>query len=165
VLNDTTRAHAGRTHAGRSLIIAEARRWIGTPYHHRASLRGVGTDCLGLIRGVWRALYDGEPEPLPDYTQDWAEATGAETLLEASTRHLLPVTGAPEPGDVILFRMRRNGPARHVGIMGGTMDAPTLIHALSPYHVTESAYAPSWRKRAAAAFAFPPVPEADNADD
>jgi len=45
----------------RAAIVTEARRWIGTPYHHRASLRGVGTDCLGLIRGVWRALYDSEP--------------------------------------------------------------------------------------------------------
>ena len=143
----------------RVAVIAEARRWIGTPYHHRASLRGVGTDCLGLIRGIWRALYGDELEPLPDYTQDWAEATGAETLLSASTRHLVPVD-AVAPGDVILFRMRRSGPARHVGIMGGTRHAPTLIHALSPYHVTESAYAPTWSKRAAHVFDFPSVPEA-----
>ena len=39
-------------------IVTEARRWIGTPYRHQAATRGAGTDCLGLIRGVWR-------EPLP----------------------------------------------------------------------------------------------------
>ncbi|MGR3492459.1 MAG: peptidase P60, partial [Shimia sp.] len=52
---------------------AEARRWIGTPYHHRASLRGVGCDCLGLIRGVWRAVVGEEPWELPAYAPDWAE--------------------------------------------------------------------------------------------
>ncbi|NCO16648.1 MAG: peptidase, partial [Alphaproteobacteria bacterium] len=43
-------------------IVAEARRWIGTPYVHQSSARGAGTDCLGLLRGVWRALYGVEPE-------------------------------------------------------------------------------------------------------
>ena len=33
-------------------VIAAARGWIGTPYLHQASLKGVGTDCLGLVRGV-----------------------------------------------------------------------------------------------------------------
>ena len=35
-------------------VIAIARSWLGTPYHDQASLRGVGCDCLGLARGVWR---------------------------------------------------------------------------------------------------------------
>ena len=35
-------------------IVAETRDWIGTPYRHQASLKGVGCDCLGLVRGVWR---------------------------------------------------------------------------------------------------------------
>ena len=33
----------------RETIIAEARAWIGTPYHHQAALKGVGCDCLGQI--------------------------------------------------------------------------------------------------------------------
>ncbi len=64
----------------RAAIVAEAWSWIGTPYRHQASLKGVGCDCLGLIRGVWRALYGPEPEALIAYTPDWAEAQGAETL-------------------------------------------------------------------------------------
>ena len=36
----------------RAAVVAHARAWIGTPYHHQASHIGVGTDCLGLIRGV-----------------------------------------------------------------------------------------------------------------
>jgi NlpC/P60 family putative phage cell wall peptidase len=41
----------------RTRIIAEARAFIGTPYRHQASLQGVGCDCLGLVRGVWRAIH------------------------------------------------------------------------------------------------------------
>jgi len=37
-------------------VVAAARAWLGTPYRHRASVRGAGCDCLGLLRGVWRAL-------------------------------------------------------------------------------------------------------------
>ena len=58
----------------RALIIAEARSWIGMPYRHQGSLKGIGCDCLGLVRGVWRALYGPEPEPTPGYAPDWAEA-------------------------------------------------------------------------------------------
>ena len=36
-------------------ILAECRAWIGTPYRHQASVKGVGCDCLGLLRGIWRA--------------------------------------------------------------------------------------------------------------
>jgi NlpC/P60 family putative phage cell wall peptidase len=40
----------------RAAIVAEARTWIGTLYHHQASVKGIGCDCLGLVREVWRAL-------------------------------------------------------------------------------------------------------------
>jgi NlpC/P60 family putative phage cell wall peptidase len=40
----------------RETIVAAARSWFGTPYHHQASVKGVGSDCLGLIRGIWREL-------------------------------------------------------------------------------------------------------------
>ena len=37
-------------------VVVEARRWLGTPYLHQASECGVGADCLGLLRGVWRGV-------------------------------------------------------------------------------------------------------------
>jgi NlpC/P60 family putative phage cell wall peptidase len=49
----------------REQIVAAARGWLGTPYHHQASVKGVGCDCLGLIRGLWRELLGDEPETLP----------------------------------------------------------------------------------------------------
>src|ERR1700712_1094357 len=95
-------------------IISETRTWIGTPYQHQASLKGVGCDCLGLVRGVWRALHESEPEPVPAYAPDWAETGGREALVEAARRHLVEVLPlAFEPGDVLLFRWRAGFPAKH----------------------------------------------------
>ena len=91
----------------RAAITAETRTWIGTPYRHQASLKGVGCDCLGLVRGVWRALCGHEPEAVPAYSRDWAEAAGCETLALAAGRHMTEI-GCNEfrPGDVLLFRWR-----------------------------------------------------------
>src|SRR5437016_4134796 len=90
----------------RTRIITEARSWIGTPYHHQASLKGAGCDCLGLLRGVWRGAIGSEPETPPAYSMDWAEATGEESLRDAAGRHLIEIPiAAFEAGDVLLFRM------------------------------------------------------------
>src|SRR5579885_1122973 len=98
----------------RSDIIAEARSWIGTPYAHQASVKGIGCDCLGLVRGVWRAVYGEEPEQPPPYSRDWAEAHGRETLAEAAGRHMIAVaTDKIRPADVLLFAMKENSPAKH----------------------------------------------------
>ena len=70
----------------RSTIVAETRGWIGTPYRHQASLKGIGCDCLGLVRGVWRAVIGEEPERAPAYAPDWAEASGRESLADAAAR-------------------------------------------------------------------------------
>lgn len=137
----------------RQAILAEARRWIGTPFHHQASTLGAGTDCLGLIRGIWRALYEAEPEAVPAYAPDWAEATGRETLLEAARRNLIehPPDQA-HPADVLLFRIKPTGPARHCAILSS---AGQMIHAWSGYAVAEVRFDPAWQRRLSHVFRFP----------
>jgi NlpC/P60 family putative phage cell wall peptidase len=44
------------TSAYPAVVVAAARDWLGTPYHDQASVKGVGCDCLGLVRGVWREV-------------------------------------------------------------------------------------------------------------
>ncbi|WP_069437885.1 hypothetical protein [Methyloceanibacter methanicus] len=115
-------------------IVSCARGWLGTPYHHQGSVRGAGCDCLGLIRGVWRALYGPEPETMPPYSRDWGNATGSETLIAAACRHLVPLdsVGDARPGDVLVFRMRDKGVAKHAGILSALPDA-TLPYRPSAY--------------------------------
>lgn len=33
-------------------LLAIARSWIDTPYHHQGRIKGVGVDCIGLIIGI-----------------------------------------------------------------------------------------------------------------
>ena len=139
---------------------AEARLWLGTPYVHQASTRGTGSDCLGLIRGIWRALYRAEPCLVPAYKPDWAEADRRETLLAAARVWLVEKDGASAAvGDVLLFRVCDRGPARHLGVQSALGRVPRFIHAYSGHDVTESALSAPWARRIAARFAFP---EGDN---
>jgi NlpC/P60 family putative phage cell wall peptidase len=139
----------------RAAIVAEAHAWIGTPYRHQASLKGIGCDCLGLVRGVWRSCIGDEPETPPPYAPDWAEAKGDETLAAAALRHLVPVArdgfGA---GDVLMFRWRDGFVAKHVAIASSER---AMIHAHDGAAVCEIALSPWWRRRLAYAFRFPGV--------
>ncbi|MCB2116556.1 MAG: C40 family peptidase [Rhodobacteraceae bacterium] len=137
--------------------VAIARGWIGTPYLHQASTKGAGTDCLGLLRGVWRELYGAEPEPVPPYTQDWSEPEGAERLWQAARRHLVPAAPGSQivPGQVLLFRMRAGAVAKHLGLAAGRDGQPTFIHAYSGHEVVESPLSAPWARRVVARFEFP----------
>lgn len=139
----------------RAAIVAAARAWRGTPYRHQASLQGIGCDCLGLVRGVWRQVIGPEPVFVPPYTPDWAEAHGRDTLAEAARRHLTAIApAAAQAGDVVLFRWRDGFPAKHCAILTGPA---TLIHAHDGAAVAEIAFAPWWRRRLAFAFAYPQI--------
>jgi NlpC/P60 family putative phage cell wall peptidase len=137
----------------RKTIVAAAQDWLGTPYHHRASLKGVGCDCIGLIRGLWRELYGQEPESPGAYTADWAEATGNEALLAAAGRHLKQIsTAAIGPGDILIFRVNAYAAAKHAGVVAWNGN---MIHAQEGVPVCEVPLSLWWRRRIAGAFVLP----------
>lgn len=134
-------------------IVTAARCWLGTPYRHQASVRSIGCDCLGLVRGVWRDCMGDEPEIPPAYSSDWAEAGGVETLADAAVRHLVRVDArVMMPGDVLLFRWKSHLPAKHAGIATGPN---TMIHAQEGVGVVEVALSKWWVRRLAFVFRFP----------
>ncbi len=137
-------------------IVMLARGWIGTPYRHQASRKGVGCDCLGLVRGIWRELYGAEPEAPTPYSADWAERGGEERLLDAALRHfgsVLPLAEA-RAGDVIVLRWKAGAIAKHAGILAAS---DRFIHAYEQAAVVESPLVTAWRRRIAGVFRFPPA--------
>jgi NlpC/P60 family putative phage cell wall peptidase len=138
----------------RNDVLAIARDWIGTPYRHQASLKGVGCDCLGLVRGIWRELYGREPEPAGAYARDWAERSGEDRLMTAALSHFGDAVGleAAMPGDLLIFRWKAEMAAKHLGILE---EGGRFIHAYEQAAVVSSALVPSWRRRIAGVFVFP----------
>ena len=122
-------------------VMAAARRWLGTPYHDQASLRGVGCDCLGLARGVWRDVVGAEPQPIPPYSRDWGETGVREVLADGARAMMIEIPIADiGPGALVLFRMAPRAITKHVGIL----TAPdSFIHAYDQAVVSSSSITPS----------------------
>lgn len=140
-----------RTAAAR--IVKATRRWLGTPYHDQASVRGVGCDCLGLLRGVWREFVGSEPMPIPPYSRDWGETGPVEVLAEAARAAMIELeVSEARTGDVVLFRMRAGAIAKHCGILSGKT---TFIHAYERTGVIKEHLTQAWQRRIAYAFRFP----------
>lgn len=137
----------------RAEIVRLARDWIGTPYRHQASLLGEGADCLGLLRGVWRAAVGPEPEPMQPYAPGWAEFSKEDRLMALARRLLLPCNGpSMMAGMVIVFRWKPHLSAKHCAIATGPQH---FVHAHDGGRVCEVALVPSWRRRVAGLFDFP----------
>ena len=109
-------------------MVAAARTWIGTPYHHAADIKGVGVDCAMILVRVFCDLGLVEPfDPRP-YTRDWFVHRDEERYMG----HLLDRAREvedPLPGDVMLFRIGRC--FAHGGIVSG-IDPLRLVHAFAP---------------------------------
>ncbi len=139
----------------RDNVVRAARSWIGTPYHHQSACKGVGADCLGLVRGVYQTICGREGEQAPAYSADWGEVAGQETLLEAARRNLVERDLRDvRLGDVLVFRMRRGAIAKHTGIM----TSPTsMVHAVERMGVVEVSFGLWWQRRLVGVFAFPGI--------
>ncbi|MFN3953148.1 MAG: peptidase [Pararhodobacter sp.] len=140
--------------AARARLVALARGWIGTPYRHRASLRGVGCDCLGLILGVMRDWQGCAPARLPPYTPAWDEIAPREALWQGLSRHLAERAPASTwlPGQVVLFRMRSASVAKHLGLLSMVGPGARFIHAYGRHGTIESPLSGPWRARVVARF-------------
>jgi cell wall-associated NlpC family hydrolase len=90
----------------RAAVVAEARSWIGTPYHNCADIKGVGVDCGMLLVRVFVDMKLCPPfDPRP-YPVDWHLHRGEERYLgfifDRSAEAAQPL-----PGDVMVFRYGR----------------------------------------------------------
>jgi cell wall-associated NlpC family hydrolase len=115
-----------RPEAGsRANVVALARRWLGTPYHHMGRVRGAGVDCAMFPLEVYRAAGIIPDIDLPYYPQDWMLHRSEEIFLQIVQQYASEVE-RPEPGDLVLYRFGRC--FAHGAIV---IDWPTIIHALT----------------------------------
>lgn len=141
----------------RDAIVSEARAWRGTPYKHQAMLKGVGCDCVGLIRGVGQSV-----GAMPIDNEAWARFNGygrlpnPRRMLEGMRQFLRPVQGAEAPGDIAWLEWRDDLPM-HLAILGRDVRGGlTLIHSYSEAGgVVEHSLSPDWLARVASWWAYP----------
>lgn len=109
----------------REAIIAEARTWLRTPWHHKAMVKGAGVDCAQFLRAVYTkppiALV---PEFDPgDYPPDWMMHRSEERFLEWVMKYAVQVE-RPKMGDVVMYKVG------HCFAHGGiVVEWPTIIHS------------------------------------
>jgi len=145
-----------------SEVVAEAREWLGTRWHHQAAVKGVGTDCMGLVRGVSAQLglmpsdimLTAAALPFVGYGRMPFEGR----LEAACATFFTPITFAQaQPGDMVLIAFE--SVPHHVGILG---DYPaggfSLIHAYMPSRkVIESRLDAVWLSRVVSYWRIPGV--------
>ena len=136
-------------------VVVEALDWVGTPYRHQGRRKGVGCDCLGLVRGVWRAVYGVDADEPGAYSADWAETAAGDPLVEAARRHCIERSDLTvQAGDLLLFRLRPRVAAKHCAV---ALDGENFVHAYQGHAVMASVMTVHWRRRLCGVFSFPPV--------
>ena len=117
----------------RQTVAGEARRWLGTPYHHNARLLGVGVDCALLPAAVYEAA--GVIEHVdPKYCRDWHLHRSGEQyvdwVIHTGGREI--TREEADTGDLVLWRWGRT--FSHGAII---VDRPNVIHAWLGLGVTQ----------------------------
>jgi NlpC/P60 family putative phage cell wall peptidase len=138
-------------------VIVEARSWLGTPYHHQAALKGVGCDCVGLLRGVYNSLTGSDIQNPENYSPAWHIHKGEEKLYGYLKNHF-NLKEKPAfsyaPGDILIFGVGA-GPGAHAAIVTA---ADRMIHSYREIgKVVENQIDTRWSRRIRFCFEFPGV--------
>ncbi len=129
----------------RRSVIREAKSWIGTPYKHYTSKKGVGADCALFVMQVYANLGLIKAYKPAFYPPDWAmhQPTG-ELFEEAVKQYCVEVPRDKVGlGDLILYYFGKCMSHSAILIEGGM-----IIHSEKPIGVTVSNRSTSkWYKR------------------
>ena len=141
-------------------IVACARGWLGTRFHHQGRLKKTathkgGVDCLGLLAGIASELDlrlpDGKPIHALDETT-YSHYPDTNYLQQKLLLALAPVSvDLLEPGHVLLLTI--DSQPQHMGIVSDMLGGLGLIHAYAPARaVVEHALDTHWQQRIVAAY-------------
>ena len=131
------------------MLVAQARTWIDTPYHHAGRAKGHGVDCIGLVIGAARELgaavpFDttayGRGDNLPLMQRGLLQFCDCLQPGELSAQK----AGGPplRPGDILIFR--GGSILHHVAIYTGP-EMGAMIHVYNTVgKVVEQRLTPEW---------------------
>lgn len=89
-------------------IVKEARSWIGTPYHHKSMIKGVGVDCGGLLYQVYKPIIPAIGTFPSSYAEDWSmHKDDNEIYLDFIMPYVIEVP-FPIVGGVSVWKYGRN---------------------------------------------------------
>jgi cell wall-associated NlpC family hydrolase len=108
----------------RAAVIAEARAWWRTPYHHMGRFKGVGVDCLTLLAEVYEAAGVIPHVDIPFYPPDWNLHRSEERYMNGVLEYACEIAGPPQPADIALWKFGRC--FAHGAIV---IEWPLMIHA------------------------------------
>lgn len=130
-------------------LSAAARLWAGTPFAAHSQARGVGADCVHLIRGILDEAGFHCPPLAATYPLDWADHQERSLLLaylEESAS--FECAGSAEPGDVLCIQLGRC--CHHAGLM---LPRGRFLHCLRRIGTVEQMFADAtWHKRIVAIY-------------
>jgi len=134
-------------------IVAEARTWLNTRWSHQQRLKGVATDCAGIVIGVAKAKTGFHADITP-----YSRQPSNYGLLKLCEEHMIRADG-PALGRVAVMRFQDE--PQHMGIFG---DYPagglSLIHAYAEVRkVVEHRFDETWAARVLAVYIIPGVEE------
>lgn len=109
--------------SARAAVVAEARTWLQTPWHHRARVRGAGVDCIQFLIAVYNACGLCPDIDTGDYPPDWMLHRDEERLLEGLRQYAVEIE-SPAMGDIIVYKFGRC--FSHAGIVSGPRE---IVHA------------------------------------
>lgn len=134
----------------RASIVAKAREYIDTPFHHQGRVKAVGIDCVGLVIGVAHELglsdfdvtgYSRQPDPIQFRAIMRAQLT-ERTFAQR------------QAGDVLSFAFIAE---QHVGIVT-SIEPLTIVHCWAKVgrcveHIVDA----QWARRIRGVWTFPGV--------
>lgn len=129
----------------REKILAEARTWLGTPFHHQGRVKGVGADCAGVVIGTANAL------KLTDFdTVDYPKSPSGDMMQKVLDGHMDKITfNEVRIGDVLLFCFDKD--PQHVGFYTDI----GLLHSYGQVRkCVETSLDETWSKRLRGVYRF-----------
>ena len=110
----------------REAVLAEARSWLRTPYHHHANVKGAGVDCAYFVMECYAAAGLANRIEPGHYPPDWFMHRGEERYLSQVLAQAREFSGPPQPADLVMFKIGRLW--AHGAVV---VEWPVVIHACS----------------------------------